>query len=50
MAKVKTEDKLEAFCTKLTKSNKKGLRQYAANKDMRLYEAVNEVIKKGLQS
>lgn len=48
MAKQK-ENKLVTFSTKLTGSNKKGLRKYAADKDQLLYEAVNEVIKKGLQ-
>jgi hypothetical protein len=49
MAKVKEESKMVPFCTKLTEANKKGLRKYAADRDQRLYEAINEVIKKGLQ-
>jgi hypothetical protein len=44
----KEKEDLKQFSTKLTKENRKGLRKYAADKDKKLYEAVNEVIKKGL--
>jgi hypothetical protein len=51
MAKKKESKKeLELFTSQITKSNKRELRKYAANKDVRIYEALNEVIKKGLQN
>ena len=46
----KSEEKLVSFCSKLTPSNKKAIRKYAADKDVRLYVALNEIIKKGLQN
>lgn len=45
----KDENKLEYFCSQLTKSNKRALKKYAADKDMKLYEALNALIEKGLQ-
>jgi hypothetical protein len=51
MAKKKeNKEELELFTSQITKDNKKGLLIYAAKKDLHVYEALNEVIKKGLQN
>lgn len=51
MAKKKqADDSLEYFCSQISKTNRRNLKKFAADKDLKLYEALNEVIKKGLQN
>lgn len=45
MKKLK-EEKLKPFSSKITPDNKKKLREYAAKKDLKLFEAFNEVLDK----
>jgi hypothetical protein len=48
MAKLKNKEAFKPFSTKLTAETRKSIKLYAANNDMKLYEAVEEAIKKGV--